>query len=111
MSLSKTRVMVFNKCISTPNIYFDNQLLEVVQQFKYLGIIFDSGTKQALRQTPPYLAEQANKAVFASLKMFYGAMGKPTPACMIKLFDSQILPILEYGSEIWTSNSSRPPLV
>ena len=25
---------------------------------------------------------------------------------MIKLFDSQILPILQYGSELWTANSS-----
>ena len=85
VSLSKTRVMVFNKRNCTPSIYFDNQLLEVVQQYKYLGIIFDLRSKQALRQTPHYLAEQAHKAIFSSLKLFYGAMGKPTPTCMIKL--------------------------
>ena len=110
VSLSKTGVMVFNKRNCRPKIYFDNQLLEVVQKFKYLGIIFDSCTKQILRKIQNYLAEQVRKAIFSSLKMFYGSIGKPTPTCMIKLFDSQILPILEYGSEIWTTPSSTDVL-
>ena len=104
VSLSKTKIMVFNKRNCVPHIYFDNNLLEVVQQFKYLGFIIDSNAKQALKSTAPYLAEQARKALFSSLKMFYGNMGKPSPTCMIKLFDSQILPILEYGSELWATN-------
>ena len=104
VSLPKTKIMVFNKRNYVPHILFNNNLLEVVSQFKYLGVIFDSQKRQVLQSTPSYLAEQANRALFCSMKMYYSSMGKPTPSCMLKLFDAQILPILEYGCEMWTSN-------
>ena len=70
LSLPKTKIMIFNKRNYIPQIYFDNQLLEFVSQFKYLGIIFDSNKKQILHSTPSYLADQANRGLSCSLKMY-----------------------------------------
>ena len=90
VSLPKTRIMVFNKRKHTPCIYFSDQSLKTVSQYKNLGIIFDSNKTQVLQSTHTYLAEQANRAIFCSLKMYYGSMGKPTPSCMCKSFDAQM---------------------
>ena len=50
-----------------------------------------------------YLAEQANKAVFAANKYVKESVGKLSPKLQMKVFDCQILPILKYGSEIWST--------
>ena len=70
VSLPKTKVMVFHRRQAVPQIYFDNQLLEVVKTFKYLGVTFDSSSKHPLSSSYLYLAEQARKALFSSLKLY-----------------------------------------
>ena len=69
-----------------------------MREYKYLGLLFDSNglsTKASLT-----LAGQANKALFSLLwKAHY--LHYPDPDLICHLFDSMILPILVYGSELW----------
>ena len=46
-----------------------------------------------------YTADQAKKAMF-SLRKIQSRISKLFPNLALKAFDSQILPILEYGGEI-----------
>ena len=54
-----------------------------------------------LKETFSHLASQAGKAIFAIRKQSHPVVGKLSPTIAFKVFDCQILPILEYGSEIW----------
>ena len=53
-----------------------------------------------LKETFTHLALQAGKAIFALRKQSRPVVGKLSPTAF-KVFDCQILPILEYVSDIW----------
>ena len=50
---------------------------------------------------PEYLIGQARKATYQARKLSNAAVGQLSPKLAFKVFDSQILPILEYGSQLW----------
>ena len=54
-----------------------------------------------LKETFSHLASQDWKAIFALRKQSRPVVGKLSPTIAFKVFDCQILPILEYGSDIW----------
>ncbi|MCG8429717.1 MAG: reverse transcriptase family protein [Candidatus Omnitrophica bacterium] len=98
VNIKKTKVMIFNKggCkIKRYSFNIDNNEIEVIQNYCYLGINFCSaGTfKLALNN----LHDKAKKALF-KLKQFDLRDSINTA---FKLFNSLILPILRYGSEVW----------
>lgn len=53
-----------------------------------------------IHRSRAYLVSQARKALFQAYKLSNPTVGKLTPLLAFKVFDSQILPILEYGAEI-----------
>ena len=57
--------------------------------------------KNVLKETFLHLASQAGKAVFSLHKQSRPVVGKLSPVIAFKVFDCQILPILEYASDIW----------
>ena len=106
VNLMKTNVCVFNrkasKCTRNPIYFYNGHQVEYCSQYKYLGIFF-SHTKTMFKSARDYLAGQANKAIFAANKYAMESVGKLLPKLQLKVFDTQILPILEYGSEIWST--------
>ena len=100
VNISKTKVMRIgtNKKIS---FIYDKQVIENVDSFKYLGHIIDSN-KQTHRKMPEYLIAQAQKALFALNNKKKSSLGYLQPVLAIKMFDSYILPILEYNSMLWS---------
>ena len=54
-----------------------------------------------LKETFSHLASQARKAIFSLRKQSRPVVGKLSPTIAFKVFDCLILPILEYGSDIW----------
>ena len=75
----------------------DNENIEVVKSYKYLGTLFSSnGSFKLARQ---HISNQANKAMHLLLVRISN-LDIPIDL-QLKLFDSTILPILTYGSEIW----------
>ena len=72
--------------------------LEIVDQYKYLGI-WCSSSKNIFVKNHSYLAEQARKSIFA-IRNYSHTLGHLTPKLSLKVFQTQIEPILLYGSEI-----------
>ena len=59
-----------------------------------------------LKETFLHLASQVGKAVFSLHKQSRPVVGKLSPVIAFKVFDCQILPILEYASDIWYTGDS-----
>ena len=101
----KTKVMVFNRGnnLCKAKIYVNNALLENVKEIKYLG--FTIGAKNCnFKSTIIDLATKAKRVIFAlNSKMKLGFI---PIRLSLKIFSSQILPILLYGAEVWAPYSN-----
>ena len=75
----------------------------MVDSFTYLGIIFSPGG--SFNKTFETLAGQAMKANYR-LKSYLVKFPGLTVKHKLDLFDKLILPILNYGSEVWGLNDS-----
>ena len=75
-----------------------NTVLEIVNKFTYLGMVFNTGG--SFKETQNTLAGQARKALFLLEKYVY-KFTTLTLNQMIDVFDKLILPILNYCSEVW----------
>ena len=101
VNVNKTKVMVFRKGGILPgnlDFYYDGETLEIVSRFKYLGVVFTTGGSFSDAQNT--LAGQAQKAIFTLSKYLQKFTFIP-PKHKLDLFDKMILPILNYGSEVW----------
>lgn len=74
--------------------------------YKYLGHMMhdQKGTHDKM---PQYLASQANKALFSLQGKMSSSFGYISPVLAIKMFDSYILPILEYNNMLWCKKSQH----
>ena len=101
INVSKTKVMVFRKGGVLPRnlvFYYNGVVLEIVKEFKYLGIVFTSGGSFSEAQNT--LAGQAQKAIFKLNKYLY-KFTYISPKHKLDLFDKLITPILNYSCEVW----------
>ena len=100
INCSKTKISIFSRGkikTSRFNFLYDEQKIEIVETYKYLGINFNaSGSfKTALEN----LKSQASRAMF-SLISKSRRLSLPIDI-QLQLFDSTVLPIMLYGCEIW----------
>ena len=81
-----------------PNFTFNNEILENVSSYKYLGIIIHKNGKFSKA-----IADRISKANRAThmLKQIIGYPSNASSKLAMSLFDKQIAPILLYGSSIW----------
>ena len=75
---------------------YNNQVLDIEENFVYLGIMFSYNGR--FLKNNQRLVEQARKAVFSILKKSR-KLHLPIDL-QLQLFDSMVAPILLYGSEI-----------
>ena len=99
INTKKTKVCIFEKRkqVNRFEWVINGDKLEKVDSFCYLGILFHhtGNLKHAIKA----LSDQALNAYSNLLKIFYKvSMDVKTK---FSLFDSLILPILLYGSEVW----------
>ena len=102
----KTKVMIFSKKETDPNsmgFYYGHNQLEIVQEYKYLGILFRNNG--SLKHAGEHLASRARKEVY-SLTSKLPYCDNFSPKTWLKLYESTIVPILTYGSEIWMADFS-----
>lgn len=99
INVDKTKILFFSKGRPNCNKTFTigEHSLEIVNEYKYLGLFFTKSG--SFFKTKQYIAEQANKAMFALLRKIK-SLSLPYDL-QIELFDKTIKPILLYGSEIW----------
>ena len=83
------------------NFTFKNSLLEKENEYKYLGLIFNSNGK--LNNASQNLTQKGRKAYFGlRSKIQFG--NNLSVKNWLNLYDSIISPIMTYGSEIWISD-------
>ena len=99
VNISKTKVLIFSRGKRHGNyrFTFDNTELEIVKEYKYLGIFLTSSG--SFNKTKTYLAQQANKALFSLFRKTRNL--NLSIDLQIELFNKTVKPILLYGSEIW----------
>ncbi len=95
----KSKVMIFSKgkIRNIPKLTFNNNDIEVVFEYKYLGIIFNFNG--SFVKAKKHLVNLATKAM-------YGLITKARKFNLpidlhLHLFDTLVLPIMLYGCEIW----------
>ena len=80
---------------------FENQSIDQVGSYKYLGVIL-SNSGLRFSQRFDYVKEKASRAIISANIYIRQAVKDHLPINLyLKVFDTQIRPILEYASEIW----------
>lgn len=98
VNISKSKIVIFSKgrqrfC----NFRFKDEQLEIVQEYKYLGVYFcKSGS---FKKSKEHIAAQASRAMYSLLRNC-NRLNLPIDI-QIDLFTKTIKPILLYGAEIW----------
>ena len=104
INAEKTKVMVFSrgKIRKLPVFMFEGKKLEIVWEYKYLGVVFSYNNKFTKAQMSQLA--MANRAVFALLKKCR-RLNLPLDI-QLELFEKCVNPVLLYGCEIWSSGTS-----
>lgn len=99
VNIEKTKIMVFGRGRHKDNLafFYDNNSVEIVKSFKYLGVIFTRGC--SFQMTIKHNCEQAKKALFVLLRKIRSL--NLSIDLQLDLFDRMIKPILLYGCEVW----------
>jgi hypothetical protein len=99
VNVSKTKILVFGtrKYNGNTNFQFGGETIDIVNEFKYLGITFTYNGK--FKNCANCIVSQAQRAM-------YGLLSKCKKFDLrleskFELFDKTIVPILTYGCEIW----------
>ena len=79
--------------------FWGDQKLEVVNTYKYLGLIFSTGHSfiAAMEDIATRAITKSTIEILRTLKK----IGCNSPVIFFKLFDEQIAPTLLYAAEIW----------
>ena len=101
VNTSKTKIMIFRNGGRLPqglNLYYNNLLIEIVNKFSYLGIVFTVGGSFSEAQNT--LSGKALNAIFKLNKYLY-KFTNVSIKDQLDLFDKLVLPNLKYGDQIW----------
>ena len=79
------------------NIILRNNRIEVLNEFKYLGVILNKNRK--FTSMKKHVVEQAKRALFSLYRKIRNL--DLSIECQLKLFDNTIVPVLTYGCELW----------
>ena len=106
VNCSKTKIVVFSRGkvqTSNYNFLFGGQEVEVVSEYKYLGILFNYNGK--FRKGELELKEQATRALYTIL----GTCRKyDLPVdIQIQMYNSMVVPVMTYACEIWGNETVR----
>ena len=108
INVKKTKVMIFSKTVkkantdhNSLNFKLNDKELEIVDEYKYLGITVTSNGQ--LKYAADILSQKARKAFFG-LKANIPSSDNLSVQKWLKLYEAMIVPILTYGSEIWIAD-------
>ena len=100
INCSKTKISIFSRGKTKTDKYnflYNGNKIEIVDSYKYLGIEFRS--TGSFKLTIDSLKQQASRAMFALISK--NRRHNLPIDIQLELFDSTVLPIMLYGSEIW----------
>ena len=104
INASKTKVMVFSLMSSEKNVEeavleIGGELVEVLDQFKYLGTIFH-GSRNLSSSAVPTRATSGRKAYYGTRRRME-ELELHGPEINFRLFDVMVDSVLGYGAEVW----------
>ena len=98
VNTAKTKCMIFHKgYVQKPELFFENQKLDICNNFTYLGIVFT--TQLSSSKHAEHILSKCNAKVgylFSALKI----KELPLPVAL-DIFNTYILPIVTYGTPVW----------
>jgi hypothetical protein len=105
INTKKTKVLIFERSSRHTHIDFfiNNEKLEIVDSFKYLGVYFYKNGNW--HRTQKCIAEHASKAMYRLFSVFNNYEFNITEQC--KLFDILVSSVLNYSSEVWGLNEGK----
>ena len=104
INTAKTKIMIFERGRHTKyNFTLNNTTIEVVDSFKYLGIIFFKNGNW--NRTQKRLANHASFALHNLLSLFNQIELPISQKC--KLFDTLVTSILCYSAEVWGMHEAK----
>ena len=101
VNMNKSNIVVFRKggYLSVRERWlYDGALMPVVNVYKYLGIFFSTGL--SFVGACKDLVGRAKRALICIMKRLY-LLNNNSFNLFIKLFDTQVQLIVQYGSELW----------
>ena len=100
----KTKVVIFgNLKTEMPVFTFNQKKLEIVDDYKYLGVTINSvktSRGNLFKTMVDYICDKSSKAIFHVYNKCK-PVGRATPSLSIKMYDSYVSPVLNYACEIW----------
>ena len=114
VNLSKTKITIFNKKyqikLENPKFCYFRKEIDETNTYNVLGITFSNDTNRFATNTQR-LRDKTVRAIYSARKLATDKIGNNIPIpVLLKIFDSQIQPILDYGSEIWYQGKSTSQL-
>ena len=105
INLIKTGVMIFNSEFMTldthPTFYLNNRVVAEVKDYDYVGVNFTSD-RDKFKTHIDNVINKTKKAIFAARSNIREVIGNELRAVIqLKIFDSQIRPIMEYATPVW----------
>ena len=104
INTKKTKVVLFNRqgsLIKKHKFHFKQKDIEIVREYKYLGFIFACSCSTTTGITN--LINQAKKAWF-TIRLYLSSSKNKKIETYLKLYDTQIKPILLYACEAWADS-------
>ena len=103
INVDKTKRLIFSreKLRNKPTFYFGGNTLDIVDEYNYLGLVFNYNAK--FKITKSHLYQKGCRAMFALLKQSK-RLSLPLDIIM-KLFDVLVKPVVLYGAEVWGSEN------
>ena len=98
VNTSKSNILIFSKGrLGNYNFTYQGQALEIVNEYKYLGILFSKSG--SFYNAKKHIAKQGTRALYSLLKKVK-RLSLPIDM-QIDIFNKTVKPVLLYGCEIW----------
>ena len=104
----KTKIVIFGTNCRDFTFTFNSKTIEIVEEYKYLGCLFNSCVSSRgniFRKMVDYSSNKALKASYAMVKKC-SSIGYMTPQIGLHLFDTCVNPILNYCADIWCTGKT-----
>jgi hypothetical protein len=103
VSINKSNIMIFSrKTLKDTLTFYDNDgIIELAKEYEYLGVIFKTNGQL---KYPANIKQSSQESIFCKLKRRLPFNNKLSVRSLLKLYESMIVPILTYSSEIWISD-------
>ncbi|XP_030757968.1 uncharacterized protein LOC115883710 [Sitophilus oryzae] len=105
---NKTKIMISGKSEEMVNIEINDQIIEQVNSFKYLGVQIESQGHQNQEITARV---QSAANLYHSIKNTFLGKKEVSLKTKISVFNSVFVPILTFGSESWVLTKRQESLI